>query len=173
VTGTITKIAPFGAFARIEDGIEGLIHQSELSPGMDPRANLREGQELQLRILRIDAERRRLGLSLRQANEVDARTTGETPSGDSGTNASTGDMMSLEQSSSRGEESHGAAEKEGGSTRREGRAERRERPERAGEHALLNNITVGNDEGETTAMAEAFKAAARQRSKDESEAPEE
>src|SRR5229473_4412378 len=75
VTGTITKIAPFGAFARIEDGIEGLIHQSELSPGMDPRSNLREGQELQLRILRIDAERRRLGLSLRQADEVDTRET--------------------------------------------------------------------------------------------------
>src|SRR5579872_5662102 len=72
VTGTITKIAPFGAFARIEDGIEGLIHLSELTPGMDPKANLHEGQQLQLRILRIDAERRRLGLSLRQADEMDA-----------------------------------------------------------------------------------------------------
>jgi small subunit ribosomal protein S1 len=69
VTGVVTKIAPFGAFARIEDGIEGLIHQSELTPGMDPKANLHEGQQLQLRILRIDAERRRLGLSLRQAEE--------------------------------------------------------------------------------------------------------
>jgi len=67
VTGTITKIAPFGAFARIEDGIEGLIHLSELTPGMDPKANLHENQQLQLRILRIDADRRRLGLSLRQA----------------------------------------------------------------------------------------------------------
>src|SRR5712692_5829390 len=73
VTGTITKIAPFGAFARIEDGIEGLIHLSELLPGMDPKTNLHEGQQLQLRILRIDAERRRLGLSLRQADEVDSK----------------------------------------------------------------------------------------------------
>ncbi len=71
VTGVVTKIAPFGAFARIEDGIEGLIHQSELTPGMDPKANLHEGQQLQLRILRIDAERRRLGLSLRQVDEPD------------------------------------------------------------------------------------------------------
>ncbi len=172
VTGTITKIAPFGAFARIEDGIEGLIHQSELSPGMDPRSNLREGQELQLRILRIDAERRRLGLSLRQADEVDTRETPETPSPETGTNASNSDMMSLEQSAPHGEESPNATEKEGGSTRREGKGERRDRPERAGEHALLNNLPLGND-GETTAMAEAFRAAARQRSKDETEAPEE
>src|SRR5579864_976048 len=73
VTGTITKIAPFGAFARIEDGIEGLIHLSELTPGMDPKQNLHEGLQLQLRILRIDAERRRLGLSLRQAEEPDTK----------------------------------------------------------------------------------------------------
>jgi small subunit ribosomal protein S1 len=125
---------------------------------------------LQLRILRIDAERRRLGLSLRQADEIDVRSaTPETPTPDTGTNASTGDMMSLEQPAPRGEESHGATEKEGGPARREGRTERRERP---GENSLLNNITVGDD-GETTAMAEAFKAAARQRSKDESEATEE
>src|SRR5690348_7578649 len=71
VKGTITKIAPFGAFARIEDGVEGLIHLSELMPGMDPKSSLHEGQQLQLRILRIDADRRRLGLSLRQAEEMD------------------------------------------------------------------------------------------------------
>lgn len=71
VTGIITKIAPFGAFARIEDGIEGLIHSSELSPCMEPETSLHEGQELQLRILRIDAERRRIGLSLRQADKPD------------------------------------------------------------------------------------------------------
>src|SRR5256885_2583515 len=73
VTGVITKIAPFGAFARIEDGIEGLIHLSELTPGMDPRQTLFEGAQLQLRVLRIDAERRRLGLSLRQVDEMDAK----------------------------------------------------------------------------------------------------
>src|SRR5438876_3330518 len=73
VTGVVTKIAPFGAFARIEDGIEGLIHLSELTPGMDPKQTLHEGVPLQLRILRIDADRRRLGLSLRQADEPDSR----------------------------------------------------------------------------------------------------
>src|SRR5579871_3929784 len=88
VTGTITKIAPFGAFARIEDGIEGLIHLSELTPGMDPKASLHENQQLPLRILRIDAERRRLGLSLRQADELDTKeTTTETAAGEAETPA--------------------------------------------------------------------------------------
>src|ERR1700736_1462156 len=72
VNGVVTRIAPFGAFARIEDGIEGLIHLSELQPGTEPKPILNEGAQLQLRILRIDAERRRLGLSLRQADEMDA-----------------------------------------------------------------------------------------------------
>src|SRR6202140_4225427 len=108
VNGTITKIAPFGAFARIEDGIEGLIHLSELTPGMDVKNTLHEGLQLQLRILRIDAERRRLGLSLRQADEVDTRETSETPSPETGTNTLNGDMMSLEQPAPRGEESQNA-----------------------------------------------------------------
>src|SRR5436305_54096 len=78
VVGVVTKIAPFGAFARIEDGIEGLIHHSELSPGTDPKSILHEGAQLQLRILRIDAERRRLGLSLRQADEEEKAAPAET-----------------------------------------------------------------------------------------------
>jgi small subunit ribosomal protein S1 len=71
VTGVVTKIAPFGAFARIGDGIEGLIHHSELLPGTDPKSVFREGAQLQLRIVRIDAERRRLELSLRSPEEED------------------------------------------------------------------------------------------------------
>ena len=64
VTGTITKIAPFGAFARLEDSIEGLIHVTEIPSAMDPLTFFHEDQQLQFRILRIDAERRRIGLSL-------------------------------------------------------------------------------------------------------------
>ncbi len=71
ITGEITRIAPFGAFARIENGVEGLIHLSELLPGMDPKTDLHEGQSVQLRILRIDAERHRLALSMRQVDEPD------------------------------------------------------------------------------------------------------
>ena len=173
VTGTITKIAPFGAFARIEDGIEGLIHLSELPAGMDPKASLHEGQQLQLRILRIDAERRRLGLSLRQAEEMDKEPVAET-STETGTSSASGDMMSLslEAPSPQTEESATSSDKEGGTSRRETKGERRERSERTNENPLLNNLPSG-EEGETTAMAEAFRAAARQRTKEEPEGSQE
>jgi small subunit ribosomal protein S1 len=70
VQGTITKIAPFGAFARIEDGVEGLIHLSEMPAGtQDPKAALQEGQEVTVRIVRIEPDRRRLGLSIRQLGD--------------------------------------------------------------------------------------------------------
>jgi small subunit ribosomal protein S1 len=177
VTGTITKIAPFGAFARIEDGIEGLIHLSELTPGMDPKANLHEGQQLQLRILRIDADRRRLGLSLRQADELDtkeAATEAGTEGAEGNNVIAAPDMtgLSLEELPARTEGTAPASEKETSSAARGGgRTERRERPERP-DNPLLSNLPL-EDEGETTAMAEAFRAAARQRSKEETEDAEE
>ena len=70
VTGTVTNIAQFGAFAKLEGDLEGLIHISELS---DRRVNhphevVHEGDVLELKIVRIDPERKRLGLSLRQAS---------------------------------------------------------------------------------------------------------
>ncbi len=176
VTGVITKIAPFGAFARIEDGIEGLIHLSELTPGMDPRQTLHEGVPLQLRILRIDAERRRLGLSLRQAEEVDAKevpgevTEGETPPGATTGPSDEKPIPSLEETSARQEPGAPLAETTGGPPRRhEGKNDKRER---ANENPLLSNLP-GGEIGETTAMAEAFRAAARQRSKEETETTEE
>jgi len=173
VTGTITKIAPFGAFARIEDGIEGLIHLSELPAGMDPKANLHEGQQLQLRILRIDAERRRLGLSLRQAEEMDKVPSAETPT-ETGTSGVSGDMMSLSLGapSLQTDESTAQPEKEGSTPRRDTKGDRRERTERVNENPLLNNLPL-SEEGETTAMAEAFRAAARQRTKEEPEGSQE
>jgi small subunit ribosomal protein S1 len=72
VRSTVTQLANFGAFARIEDGIEGLIHVSELSEQRigHPRQVVAEGQDLILRIIRIDPQRRRMGLSLRRALEA-------------------------------------------------------------------------------------------------------
>ncbi len=69
VRGNVTQLANFGAFARIEDGIEGLIHVSELADEriQHPKQVVAEGQELLLRIIRIDPQRRRMGLSLRRA----------------------------------------------------------------------------------------------------------
>jgi small subunit ribosomal protein S1 len=71
VTATVTKVTDFGAFARLDEDIEGLIHISELSEDRisHPSAVVREGEELQLRIIRLDPDRQRLGLSLRRVNE--------------------------------------------------------------------------------------------------------
>jgi small subunit ribosomal protein S1 len=71
VTGKITKLTSFGAFARLEEGIEGLIHVSELSDRRitHPREVVREGDVLTLKVVKIEPERHRLGLSLRQAIE--------------------------------------------------------------------------------------------------------
>ncbi len=68
VDAQITKLTNFGAFARVEGNIEGLIHISELSDRVigHPREVVQEGDEVRLKVLRIEPERRRLGLSLKQ-----------------------------------------------------------------------------------------------------------
>ena len=78
VQGVVTKLANFGAFARIDAGIEGLIHISELSHQVikHPRDVVSEGDELELKIIRIEPERRRLGLSLKQAQDDSGMTEG-------------------------------------------------------------------------------------------------
>ena len=71
VHGVITKLTKFGAFARLEEGVEGLIHISEMGTAHveHPRSVVHEGQKVMIRILRIDTERRRIGLSLNQDDE--------------------------------------------------------------------------------------------------------
>ncbi len=71
VDATVTKLADFGAFARLEDSIEGLIHVTELTSAViaHPREVVSEGTTVKVRILRIEADRKRLGLSLKQSEE--------------------------------------------------------------------------------------------------------
>ncbi len=71
VEGVITKLASFGAFARVDGTLEGLIHISELANHRvtHPREVVKEGDVLNLRIIRIDPARRRMGLSLKRAAE--------------------------------------------------------------------------------------------------------
>ena len=71
IDGTVTKLVNFGAFVRVRDGLEGLIHISELSNQRvaHPGDVVHEGQALKLRIISLDSERHRLGLSLKQAEE--------------------------------------------------------------------------------------------------------
>jgi small subunit ribosomal protein S1 len=88
VSGVVTQLTAFGAFARLEDGIEGLVHISEMSDDriQHPRDVLAEGDTINARIIRIDPSRKRIGLSLRNSSgdsapsdeaEVDAAPTGD------------------------------------------------------------------------------------------------
>ncbi len=72
IEGTITNVVNFGAFIAVEDGLEGLIHVSELAEGhfLHPRNVVNEGEQVQARILSIDPHNRRLSLSLRAVDGV-------------------------------------------------------------------------------------------------------
>jgi small subunit ribosomal protein S1 len=69
VPGKVTRLAEFGAFVEIEPGIEGLIHISELAPGRVRRVAdvVQLGQDVQVMILRVDQEQKRVSLSLKGA----------------------------------------------------------------------------------------------------------
>ena len=77
VDGTITKLVNFGAFVRVRDGLEGLIHISELSHNrvVHPGDVVKDEQTLKLKVISLDSERHRLGLSLKQAEETPVRAT--------------------------------------------------------------------------------------------------
>jgi small subunit ribosomal protein S1 len=146
VTGTITKIAPFGAFARIEDGVEGLIHLSEMPAGtQDPKAALKEGQDITVRILRIESERRRLGLSVKQAQEGLAET--EEPA----ERAPAASVSAEEAAEGRPDVAPAAAEQAPAAAPAQQRPPRREEPP-------------------TTSMAAAFQAARQQQEREQSAA---
>jgi small subunit ribosomal protein S1 len=70
VEGTITHLTKFGAFARLAEDLEGLIHVSELSEQRvaHPKEVVKEGDVVTLRVIKIDPERRRIGLSLRKVD---------------------------------------------------------------------------------------------------------
>jgi small subunit ribosomal protein S1 len=72
VDATVTRVMPYGAFARIAEGVEGLIHVSELAAERvaDPNAAVQVGEVLRVRIVAIDRDRRRLSLSARLAERT-------------------------------------------------------------------------------------------------------
>ena len=68
-TGTVTKLMDYGAFVRLEDGIEGLIHSSELSwtnKNIQPSKILSSSQEVKIKIVSIDSDAKRISLSFRE-----------------------------------------------------------------------------------------------------------
>src|SRR3954454_7105535 len=71
VPGKVTKLVPFGAFVRVDEGIEGLVHISELAERHVeiPEQVVQVNDDVMVKIIDIDLERRRISLSLKQANE--------------------------------------------------------------------------------------------------------
>jgi len=71
VPGRVTKLVPFGAFVRVDDGIEGLVHISELAERHVemPEQVVTVDDEIFVKVIDIDLERRRISLSLKQAND--------------------------------------------------------------------------------------------------------
>jgi predicted RNA-binding protein with RPS1 domain len=74
VPGKVTKLVPFGAFVRVDDGIEGLVHISELAERHVelPEQVVTVGDDIFVKVIDIDLERRRISLSLKQANDESA-----------------------------------------------------------------------------------------------------
>ncbi len=83
VKGTITKLTNFGAFVELEPDLEGLLHISELADHKidKPQDVIKLGEEVEVKILRIDAESRKIGLSLRRARWAAEEQAAEVPVG--------------------------------------------------------------------------------------------
>jgi small subunit ribosomal protein S1 len=79
IEGTITKVVSFGAFVDVGDGIEGLIHVSEMPDEEATRASLVPGTQVQVRILRIDAWKRRISLSMRNVEQPTTTESSQEP----------------------------------------------------------------------------------------------
>jgi small subunit ribosomal protein S1 len=75
ITGEVTKLVPFGAFVRVAPGIEGLVHISEIShEHVDtPESVLSVGDEVQVKVIDVEVNRRRVSLSMRQVSSPPAR----------------------------------------------------------------------------------------------------
>ncbi len=78
INGRITNITDFGLFVEVEEGIEGLVHVSELSRKKikNPRESFEEGQEIQAKVIHVSADDRRLGLSIKQQQEEEDKKKG-------------------------------------------------------------------------------------------------
>jgi small subunit ribosomal protein S1 len=120
VSGKITKVVTFGAFAEIVSGVEGLIHISELAEHHveNPREVVQQGEEVKVKIIEIDPDRRRLSLSLRRVEPdepvktIDLGLPGGRPQAEVPELGLSEDVFA-EQSAAADEESHAAADEAG------------------------------------------------------------
>ncbi len=74
ISGTVTNVTPFGAFVQVEEAVEGLIHASELDadPQVQPTDVLQPGQEVTAKVISLDRQRQRMGLSLKRVSEEES-----------------------------------------------------------------------------------------------------
>jgi small subunit ribosomal protein S1 len=123
VTGTITKITNFGVFVGLEDGLEGLLHISELADHKveNPEDVVKVGEQIEVKILRVDADERKIGLSRKRvewAEEEGVEPGGAAPDGGpsspppdlkGGVGSGTGPLFKSASSSQPGGDGGGAA----------------------------------------------------------------
>jgi small subunit ribosomal protein S1 len=98
VQGTVTKITSFGAFVELANGIDGLVHISQISEERVDKVKdvLKPSQPVTARVIKIDRDERRLGLSIKAANYSEEQLAAETATYDMLNRQSTGsDMMNL------------------------------------------------------------------------------
>ena len=101
VKGVITNITEFGLFVEVEEGVEGLVHVSELGLGKKiktPADAFKEGQEIEAKVIHVSAEERRLGLSIKQIkDDEDRRKPKEFHAGPQEAGQSLGDLLKAAQ----------------------------------------------------------------------------
>ena len=127
--GKVTKVVTFGAFVEILDGVEGLVHISELAQHHveNPRDIIQPGDDVKVKILEIDSERRRLSLSIKRVEgQILPMREGAAPveGGEEGTNLDDVPELGLS------EDVFSGAERCGSGDRRQRQRQRRPRPRR-------------------------------------------
>ncbi len=95
ITGTVTNVTDFGLFVEVEEGIEGLIHVTEIGKKVkSPAEMFKEGDTVQAKIIHVSADERRLGLSIKQIKEdEERRKPKDYHSGDNSMTQTLGDLL--------------------------------------------------------------------------------
>ena len=95
ITGTVTNVTDFGLFVEVEEGIEGLIHVTELGKKVkSPSELFKEGDSVQAKIIHVSADERRLGLSIKQIkDDEERRKPKDYHSGDNSISQTLGDLL--------------------------------------------------------------------------------
>ena len=97
VQGTVRRLMEFGAFVELKDGIDGLVHISQISEDRIDKVKdvINAGDEVSARVIKIDRDERRLGLSIKAANYSEEELAAESASFEALSRDTSTDMMNL------------------------------------------------------------------------------